>query len=117
MERLAAALFVTIVLGAAVAALAGARIDPGSTADTTVFICVIGLYLATGFAVGRWWALGLALLPILLAVPVGDPNDDGVAVWTYTAIDTVGLWGPLMIAGVTARKLTVLGRRRLKLRR
>jgi hypothetical protein len=52
--------------------------DSGRLEEAAIGSVVIGLLAVThivfGFAIGRWWALSLPLLAILLAVPAGVPE-------------------------------------------
>jgi hypothetical protein len=107
-----AVVFVGIVVGLAVAAALGLAIAPGSGADALVLSGGVLLYTATGFAIGKWRAMLLALVTVVVAVPFGDPDADGLPTWAYVLIDTVVLWGPLMLAGIALRKLVVAARRR-----
>lgn len=110
----AAIVFVVVVLATATWAALGLKISPGSSADIVFLVGALLLYGGTGFAIGQWRALALVLVTVLVAVPFGDPDDDGVPVWAYIAMDTVVLWGPAMLAGIAARKLfRVVARRRV----
>ena len=104
--------FVGVVVGLAVAAALGLTIEPGSGADAIVLGGGVVLYAATGFAIGKWRAIALALVPVVVAVPFGDPDADGVPTWVYVLIDTVALWGPLILAGIALRKLLAAAGRR-----
>ena len=106
--------FVVVVLAMATWGALGLEVSPGSSADIVFLVGALLLYAGTGFAIGQWRALALVLVTVLVAVPFGDPDDDGVPVWGYIAIDTVVLWGPAMLAGIVVRKaLRVVGRRRV----
>lgn len=109
----AAIVFVVVVLATATWAALGLEIAPGSSADIVFLVGALLLYAATGFAIGQWRALGLVVVTVLVAIPFGDPDDDGVPVWAYIAMDTVVLWGPAMLAGIAVRKLRVVSRRRV----
>lgn len=110
----AAVVFVVVVLATASWAALGLEISPGSSADIVFLVGALLLYAGTGFAIGQWRALALVLVTVLVAVPFGDPDDDGVSVWVYIAMDTLVLWGPAMLAGIAVRKvLRVFSRRRV----
>ena len=110
----AASLFVVVVLATAAWAALGLEISPGSSADVVFLVGALSLYAGTGFAIGQWRARLLVLVTVLVAVPFGDPDGDGVPVWAYIAIDTAALWGPAMLAGIAVRKvLRVVNRRRV----
>jgi hypothetical protein len=64
-------------------------------------VVLLGSYLLTGFLVGRWWALALALVPILIAIPAGD-DYDGLQIWFIYMIDSMFLV-PITAAGLAAR--------------
>lgn len=64
-------------------------------------VIVLGSYLLAGFLVGRWWALALALVPILIASPAGD-DYDGMQIWFIYMIDSVFLV-PITAAGLAVR--------------
>jgi hypothetical protein len=52
------------------------------------------------------------LVPVLVAAAFGDPDGDGVGAWVYTAMDTVFVFGPVMLAGIGLRKVASAIRRR-----
>src|SRR4051794_11118279 len=61
----------------------------------------VGLYLVTGAIIARWWAIPLAFVPVLLAIPRGTAGDvDGVALWKWTLLDTLVAFVWVMLAGV-----------------
>ena len=61
----------------------------------------VGFYLVTGALIARWWAVPLAFVPVLFAIPRGAAGDvDGVALWKWTLLDTVIACVWIMLAGV-----------------
>ncbi len=48
------------------------------------------LHLATGFAIGRWWAPLLVVVPVLIAIPAGQPpwlyHEPGPPIWQALAV-------------------------------
>jgi hypothetical protein len=75
--------------------------------DLLVVIAIAGLHIATGLAVGTWWALFLPYALVLVAYPFGYPTDiraEPPEIWR-------GLfaWSPVLVAllalGVAARRL------------
>jgi len=105
-----AVVFVAVVVATGVAAELGLNIDPGSGADTAFLVGALVLYGGAGFAIGQWRAIALTLVTVVVAVVVGGAEDDsdGVAAWVYTAIDTMFLFGPVMLAGIALRKVLSL---------
>jgi hypothetical protein len=85
--------------------------DSGRLEGSAVGWAVAGVLAAThivfGFTVGRWWALWLPLLAILLAVPAGFPESR----WSEPLPVSYGmaLYAPfemaLLVLGTGARKL------------
>ena len=87
------------------------RWDPDS--GRWLFWVLILAQLAVGLLVGRWWALVLPLLIVLISVPAGyppDPHGEGFPLWFSLAILSVFAI-PLVGAGVVAQKI-LDGRRR-----
>ena len=109
---IAAVVFVIVVLATATWAAFGLAISLDSSADIVLLVEALLLYAGTGFAIGQWRALALVLVTVLVAVPFGDRDDDGVPVWAYIAIDTTVLRGPAMLIAVR-KLLRVVGRRRV----
>jgi hypothetical protein len=61
----------------------------------------VALYLVTGALIARWWAIPLAFVPVVLAIPRGTAGDvDGVALWKWTLLDTVVAFVWIMLVGV-----------------
>lgn len=79
----------------------------------TVFAASVLCSLAAGFVIGRWWAIPLIAVPVLLTVPLGQAPDDSDG-WYYWALLTFGailFAGPAVLLGLGARVLLrVLGR-------
>jgi hypothetical protein len=57
-----------------------------------------GLHLATGWAIGRWWALVLPLLAIPLSIPAGYPERTEPQVWI--GITYVGAPAGILMIGL-----------------
>jgi hypothetical protein len=81
-------------------------------ASWTALAALAVLHLAVGFAIGRFWALLLVALAILIALPAGYPDDlrgEPWPIWT-----TFAFWAPaeaaLLLLGVGCRKLGRLRR-------
>jgi hypothetical protein len=85
------------------------RWDPASRGWSWM-LPVLGLVqLAAGFFVGRWWALLLPLLVVVISVPAGyapDPHGEafipiwfGLAILAVVAVPLValGCWGRLVV--------------------
>jgi NAD/NADP transhydrogenase beta subunit len=79
-----------VVAAAYVAAMAFfiyAIVDPSvgygsDVANWFGIAAVAALHLATGFGIGRWWALLLPLLAIPLSIPAGYPErTEGPQIW------------------------------------
>jgi hypothetical protein len=75
--------------------------------DLAILGAVALVHVGSGYAVGRWWALSLALLPSLMAIPLGYPSTnlgEPLPIWQ-------GLlgWAPvgmvLIAVGVGMRRL------------
>jgi hypothetical protein len=61
------------------------------------------VYFAAGALVGRWWALILAFVPVLVAIPAGVRGDaDGTPGWWWVLVDTVFIFMWVMLVGVLA---------------
>jgi hypothetical protein len=59
------------------------------------------LYFACGLFVRGWWAVVLAFLPVVLAVPLGAQGDaDGTPLWWWLLIDTGVIFVWVMLGGV-----------------
>lgn len=105
-----------VVAAAYVAAMAlyiYAIVDPGVTygsdvADWFGIAALASLHFATGWGVGRWWAVLLPLLVVPLAVPAGYPDrTEAPELWVST-LWAVAPIGPLLIAvAVAVRRLQV----------
>jgi hypothetical protein len=65
----------------------------------------MGSYLLMGFLVGRWWAIPLAFLPILVAVPAGasELDEDRMAISQMLVASTLIGGAPLTAIGLVAR--------------
>ncbi|HET7856979.1 MAG TPA: hypothetical protein VFL41_11035 [Gaiellaceae bacterium] len=80
--------------------------EPENAIDVIVPTAVLVLHLATGFAIGRWWALVLALFPVVVAIPAGDyPGGwpELPVAFTMISEEVVGLLA--LAGGVLARRL------------
>ncbi len=81
----------------------------GNDAATLAVLAALAvLNFAAGFAIGRWWALLLIPLAIVIALPAGYPDDlrgEPWPIWTIFAI-----WAPveaaLIALGVLLRRLS-----------
>ena len=65
-------------------AIAEPQVGYGSdVAAVATLIALVALHLATGWAIGRWWAVFLPLVPIVIALPAGTPTkgEDPYAIW------------------------------------
>ena len=72
--------------------------------ETAWTVGLVLVYFATGALVGRWWALLLAFLPVLVAIPAGDRGDaDGTPLWWWVLVDTILIFVWIMLAGILAR--------------
>jgi hypothetical protein len=81
--------------------------------ETAWMAGVLVVYFACGALVGRWWALPLAFLPVVLAVPAGTQGDaDGTPVWWWALVDTTVIFVWVMLAGVLAGRSARTWRRR-----
>ena len=76
-------------------------------ADLLVVIAIVGLHVATGFVVSRWWALFFPYVVVLIAYPLGYPTDirgEPPEIWRGLLA-----WSPLLVAllalGVALRRL------------
>jgi hypothetical protein len=64
------------------------------------------VYFVGGVLVGRWWALILAFLPVVLAVPLGVQGDaDGTPTWWWVLVDTTLIFVWVTLTGVVAGRL------------
>jgi hypothetical protein len=50
------------------------RLEETNSVGWVVIALLAATHIVFGFAMGRWWALSLPFLPILLAVPAGFPE-------------------------------------------
>jgi hypothetical protein len=80
----------------------GERLD-----DLLVVVAIVGLHVATGFVVRRWWALFFPYALVLIAYPLGYPTDirgEPPEIWQGLLA-----WSPLLVAllafGVALRRL------------
>lgn len=72
------------------------------------FGAVLLLHFATGFAVGRWWAVTLPVLGVLAAVPAGYPDDnrgEPFVIWVGLALFAAPLGIGSTAFGVAVRRL------------
>ena len=101
------------VYGMAIAGFVYAVAEPqrtygNSVATLAVFAALAVLNVGAGFAIGRWWALLLIPLAILIALPAGYPNDvrgEPWPIWT-----TFAIWAPAVAAlvglGIVLRRVS-----------
>jgi hypothetical protein len=68
--------------------------------EAVVLVALAGLHLATGWSVGRWWAVLLPALAIPLAIPAGYPERTEPQLWIGIAYVLVPI-GTVLI-GVSA---------------
>lgn len=66
------------------------------------------VHLAAGFAIGRWFALFLPVLLIVLSIPVPTDPDayEPIPLWWATALWLAPIGAGLLAVGVGARRLT-----------
>jgi hypothetical protein len=81
--------------------------EPENAVDVLVPIGALVLHLVTGFAIGRWWALALALFPVVVAIPAGDyPGGWPELPVAFTMASEELMFGlPALAIGVAARRL------------
>jgi hypothetical protein len=86
--------------------------EPENAIEVLVPLGALALHLVTGFAVGRWWALALALVHGIVAIPAGDYPGGWPELPVAFAMFGQGLWFglPALAVGVAVRRL--VGRRR-----
>lgn len=88
----------------------------GGTAETIVVLAaVFVLHMLTGWGIGRWWALLLPIVAVVVAIPAGTPDVgyEPLPVWFGLAVFIVP--PALVVVGVAviARQLSLRrGRRR-----
>jgi hypothetical protein len=81
--------------------------------ETASSVGLIVVYFSCGVLIGRGWALIVAFLPVVLAVPLGDQGDaDGTPVWWWVLVDTAVIFVWVTLAGVLAGRLGRAWRRR-----
>jgi len=72
--------------------------------DAVIVPAMLVLGFAAGFAVGRWWALGL-VVAVPLAAPLYEPDLDGAPRWFWPTV----LLGPFVLLalglGIVARRV------------
>lgn len=71
-----------------------------------VFVCLAAA-LALGAVIGRWWALVVAFIPVLVTLPIDHPEGSVAAAWLPGALF---VFLPVVAVGIG---LGVLGRRYL----
>lgn len=80
------------------------RWDPGSGAWLIpVLVCV---QVLAGLAIGRWWAVLLPIVVVLIAVPAGNPPDSPV---TSPYVEPWPIWFGLALETPVAVVLIALG--------
>ncbi len=77
------------------------RWDPGSGAG--LIPIVIGLQVVAGWAIGRWWAVLLPVVVVLIAMPAGNPPI------TPAYVEPWPIWFGLALEAPTAVVLLALG--------
>jgi hypothetical protein len=73
----------------------------------SVFVASVLCSLAAGFLIGRWWAIPLIAVPVLVTVPLGQAPDDSDG-WYYWALLVFGQMlfaAPAVLIGLGARTL------------
>lgn len=71
--------------------------------DQWLFPLIVLLQPALGFAVGRWWAVGLPVLVVPISIPAGTPEI------TDTLSEPLPMWFGLMYGAVVAVPLVAVG--------
>jgi hypothetical protein len=86
----------------------GVEHDP-AWADSAAFsIGLLAVHAAAGFAIGRWWAVGLPPLWALCSIPAEGYD---VPVTVGIAFGSVYLWIPAVLAGLVLRWVVERGLR------
>ena len=73
----------------------------GDTGADLALVAVLGaVQLAAGVLVGRWWALALPVLAVLLAIPAGYPDANKGEPWPISL--SLAMWCPiaLLLVGI-----------------
>ena len=102
-QAIAAAAYLAVTLTVSYAVWGpydGVEYDPAWAGGAALYLVLLGLHAAAGFAIGRWWALGLPLLWAFLSIPAGGYD---VPVWVGIAFPAPFLWIPATLAGLGTR--------------
>lgn len=71
-----------------------------SGAGLALLVVLAAVQLAAGVLVGRWWALALPVLAVVLAIPAGYPDANKGEPWPISL--SLALWCPvaLLLVGI-----------------
>jgi hypothetical protein len=80
--------------------------ERGAYYDVWWIPLVLALHLVVGYAIGRWWAIALAAMVPILAVPAGDAEHGDTPAFV-PMLWYAGAYGALLAVGVLlARRRT-----------
>jgi hypothetical protein len=82
----------------------GVEHDPAWADGAAFFIALVAAHVVTGYAVGRWWALGL---PVAWAALSAGAEGYDTPVAVLIAFGLPLFWLPAVASGVGARRLLV----------
>lgn len=102
-RRIAATVFVLLLTVPAYASEAfGWSADPGGVLDgVTGFLIWVIPFLVLGLLVGRWWALLIVFIPVVLVLPLGiDSGDHDHALVTGETLIGAVIGAPFAAAGL-----------------
>lgn len=80
----------------------------GNDAANILIAVTLGLlHLGTGLLASRWWVILLPVLPILIAVPAGYPEEgrEPLLIWMTLALFIAPLGALLIAVGFVARRV------------
>jgi hypothetical protein len=103
---------------AVMAALVYGVLEPDRLSDTrfaTAALVFAAIHVALGLLAARWWAVGLPLLAVLLAVPAGYPEvsqGEPLPIWVGLLL-MLAIAIPAVVAGVLATEVAASRRRSL----
>jgi hypothetical protein len=78
----------------------GVEPDPQWARGEGFFVFLLAVHAIAGFAIRRWWALGLPILWALLSVPAGGYD---LRVWVGIVFCAPFYWMPAVLVGLVAR--------------
>ena len=99
-----AVLYGAAVFGFVFAALESPRVDSLASSDA-VTVAWAFAHVLVGFAIGRWWAVALAALPVLVAVPADAAYYTGEPPIWLSMLVVGPLLAALIAGGVGVRRL------------